>query len=365
MILLAVLIIVALVVQADPADIADQLRQVDLGILAGVVALYLLNTVAKVLRWYALVSSKGRDVAFRKVFLFFLIGLAVNNTTPGRIAGEPVRAYLLKTGTDYPMGRGMASIFLEKTIDTIVTISMALVGIVLLIRVIPWSSTVTLLLSAGVVALFMGGLIVLVAFPAGPRRVAGWVFARLRRGRRSGSVEGLERLVDGFLGTFEQGTRDIARDRPRAMAAIGLTIVIWLNETLRLWLVFLALGENVSSELMLIAVTLSSFAALLIPLGAGNSAAIAVICGLAGVDGDLATTASLVFIMTSIWLSVPLGAGAMAVTGLRASEVLSRGIDRGTSDGGWGVEPEAGPDGDPEPLDVPDEKGVPDVPDPP
>ena len=176
MILLAVLIIAALIVRADPKDILDKLRNADLRILAGVVGLYLLNTVAKVLRWYALVISKGHSVPFSKVFMYFLIGLAVNNTTPGRIAGEPVRAYLLKTGTEYPMGRGMASIFLEKTIDTIVTISMALIGIILLIRVIPWSSTVTLLLSAGVVALFMGGLIVLVAYPAGPRRLAsrGW-----------------------------------------------------------------------------------------------------------------------------------------------------------------------------------------------
>ena len=149
------------------------------------------------------------------------------------------------------------------------------------------------------------------------------------------------------------------------MAAIGLTIIIWLNETLRLWLVFLALGYNISSELMLLTVTLSSFAALLIPLGAGNSAAIAVICGLAGVDGDLATTASLVFIMTSIWLSVPLGASAMAFAGLRASEVLSRGVDMDDLDGGRGSEPEAGPEGDAESLHVPDEQGVPDVPDPP
>ena len=365
MILLAVLIIAALIVQADPKDIAEKLRHADLRILAGVVALYLLNTVAKSLRWYALVISKGHGVPFSKVLLYFLIGLAVNNTTPGRIAGEPVRAYLLKTGTDYPMGWGMASIFLEKTIDTIVTISMALIGIILLIRVIPWSSTVTLLLSAGVVALFMGGLIILVAFPAGPRRLAAWVFARLRRGRGSDTVEGLERLVDGFLGTFEHGTRDIARDRTKAMAAIGLTIIIWLNETLRLWLVFLALGYNISSELMLLTVTLSSFAALLIPLGAGNSAAITVICGLAGVDGDLATTASLVFVMTSIWLSVPLGASAMAFAGLRASEVLSRGVGMDDLDGGRGVEPEARPEGDAEALHVPDEQSVPDVPDPP
>lgn len=364
MILLAVVIIVVMVLQADPEDVIEKARGADLRLIAAVVALYLLNTLAKTIRWYALLSGDSYSVPFSRVAMFFLVGLAVNNTTPGRVAGEPVRAYLLKSGNDYPMGRAMATIFLEKTIDTVVTILFAVTGIVLLIRVIPRTATISLALSAGVIALFMGGLILLVAYPAGPRRVAAWAFGRFGSRRPSSLVANLERTVDGFLTTFERGTRDLVHDRSRTAAATGLTAVIWLNEALRLWLVFLALGYNISAELMLIATTLASFAALLIPLGAGNSAAIAVICGLAGVDGDLATTASLVFIMTSIWLSVPLGTGAMAVLGVKVKDVLTRSA-RLELAGGRRVEADPGPDGDPQPLDVPDQQRVPDVPDPP
>jgi uncharacterized protein (TIRG00374 family) len=364
MILLAVIIIVVMVLQADPQDVIRKASGADLRIIAAVIGLYLLNTLAKTIRWYALLTGDSYRVPFGKVALFFLVGLSINNTTPGRIAGEPIRAYLLKTGTGYPMGRGMATIFLEKTIDTIVTILLAITGIVLLVRVIPRTATISLALSAGIIALFMGGLILLVAYPSGPRRVSSWIFGKLRGRRSSERVANMEATVDGFLGTFEKGTRDIVHDRSRTAAATGLTVVIWLNEALRLWLIFLALGYNISAELMLIATTLASFAALLIPLGAGNSAAMVVICGLAGVDTDLATTASLVFIMTSIWLSVPLGAVAMAVLGVKVKDVLTRNVTLELSGGGR-VEPETGPDGDTKPLDVPDQQSVPNVPDPP
>jgi uncharacterized protein (TIRG00374 family) len=321
---LAVLVLVALVLQADPQVVADQLRQADLTILAGVVVLYLLNALTKVVRWYVLLSRRGESLPFGRVALYFLIGLAINNATPGRVSGEPVRAYLVKTGTDYPMGRGMASIFVEKTIDTVVTLTFAVVGILLLIGVLNEEASNTFMLSAGIVAVFMMALIVFIAFPGVPRRFAAWFFARLHRRGETARAEKWESRVDGFLGTFEQGTREIAKNPYQTAAATGLTAVIWFNEALRLWMVFLALGfdPGPSFELMMVATSLASFAALLIPLGAGSSTAIAAICTLAGIDGTLCSTAGLVFVMTSIWISIPLGAAAMAISGVKAGDVL-------------------------------------------
>lgn len=365
MVVLAVLVLAVLIFQADPSEVAGLFREADLHLLALVVGLYLLNFSTKILRWWALLTSKGHSVPLGRIALYFLIGMTISNSTPGHVSGEPVRAYLVKKGTDYPMGRGMASIFLEKTIDTIVTLSLAVIGILLLIRVLQPEASTALLLSAGIVALLMGGLIVLVAFPSGPRRISGWIFRRMRARADSERVERLEAMVDGFLGTFEQGTRDIARDRPRAMAATGLTVVIWLNDALRLWLLFLALDFNISAELSMVAVTLASFAALLIPLGAGNSAAIAAICILAGVDATLSTSVGLLFIMTSTWICVLMGVAAMAVTGVRAKDLLGASRKEEGLGGGGRVELDPGPEGDPESLDVPDEEGVPGVPDPP
>jgi uncharacterized protein (TIRG00374 family) len=364
MLLLAALVLVALVLQADPSVVAGYLRQADLRILAAVVVLYLLNSVAKIIRWYALLARKNETLPFGKVALCFFIGMAINNATPGRVSGEPVRAYLVKTETDYPMGRGMASIFLEKTIDTVVTLAMAVIGIVLLIGVLQPEATNTLLLSAGFVAIFMVALILLVAFPGIPRRLSGRLFTRMRKKGSSERVERWEGMADGFLGTFEQGTREIARNPAQTLAATGLTVVIWLNEALRLWLVFLALGYNASFELMMVATSLASFAALLIPLGAGSSTAIAAICTLAGIDASLSTTAGLVFVMTSIWISMPLGAAAMAISGVRTGDVMGK--EPVQELGGEGrVDVGAGPDPDPPALGVPDEEGVPGVPDPP
>jgi uncharacterized protein (TIRG00374 family) len=180
------------------------------------------------------------------------------------------------------------------------------------------------MLSAGIVALFMMVLIGFIAFPGIPRRMSGWFFGRLRNRGDTERAERWETTIDGFLGTFEEGTREIARNPYQTAAATGLTAVIWFNEALRLWLVFVALGfdPGPSFELMMVATALASFAALLIPLGAGSSTAIAAICTIAGIDGSLSTTAGLVFVMTSIWISIPLGAAAMALSGVKAGDVL-------------------------------------------
>ncbi len=323
LLLMAAVVLVALVLGGDPERIAEEMAMADLRIIALVVGLYLVNTLMKIVRWYVLLREPGHPVPLTKVGNYFLIGLAVNNSLPGHIAGEPVRAYLLKRSHDYPMGRAMASIFLEKTIDTVVTIIIALAGVLLLVGVLEEDLTNALLLSTGIIAALMAALIAFVAYPSGPRRISRWAFGWLRGRWAAERVERYEGIVDGFLGTFEEGTRRISHDRSRAAVATALTVVIWLNEALRLWLVFLALGFDIAAELALVAATLSSFAALLVPIGAGNSATIAVICGLAGVDAGVAASASLLHIMTSVWISAPMGAGAMAYEGVRGAELMS------------------------------------------
>jgi len=324
MLALAAVLLAFLVLNANPAKVAEQLAGADLALVGVVVGLYVLNVGVKSLRWYVLVADRRIRTPLRSVALYFVIGQSINNTTPGHLAGEAVRSTLLKDATGYPFGRGMASIFLEKTIDTIVTLVLAIGALVLLSTVLSHEATAQLLLSSALITALMATLIVFVAYPSGPRRAADWTFRRLGRWASEETIAGLRRTVDGFLGTFERGTHDISRDRARAATATGLSLAIWLNEALRLWLVFLALGLNVSSELMVVCATLSSFAALLVPIGAGNSLAIAGICALAGIDAHIATTASLLFIMTSVWLSVILGLAAMAVNGIQASELLGR-----------------------------------------
>jgi uncharacterized protein (TIRG00374 family) len=329
MLALAAVLLVFLVLRANPAMIAEELSDTNILLIVVVVGLYLVNVAVKAIRWYVLVVDREHRVPLRSVALYFVIGQAINNTTPGHLAGEAVRSTLLKDETGYPVARGMASIFLEKTIDTIVTIVLAVCALVLLSAMLSHEVAEQLLLATAIIAVLMVALIVFVAYPSGPRRLAEWSFRKLARWASGGTIDGLRRTVNGFLGTFEEGTREISHNRAKGTVATGLTLAIWLNESLRLWLVFLALGYNASFELMVLSATLSSFAALLVPIGAGNSLAIAGICGLAGIEAHIATSASLLFIMTSVWLSVLMGLVAMAVKGIQATRVVGpAGLDK-------------------------------------
>ncbi|UCG69969.1 MAG: flippase-like domain-containing protein, partial [Thermoplasmata archaeon] len=133
---ISIAMIIVMIIITDPKKMGEILVETDFSLVLGVVGLYLINGFVKAARWQILVASSGSKIKFFRIYLFLLIGLMINNTTPGRVGGEPVRAYLLRSQDNIPMGRGLSTIFVERIVDLIVLTSMALIGIGLIIPIL-------------------------------------------------------------------------------------------------------------------------------------------------------------------------------------------------------------------------------------
>lgn len=314
----SILMIIIMILMANPQDLISALAGVNLYLIFIVIALYFVNLFVKAIRWHVLLNSTGdsKKVPFRRILPYYLIGLALNNITPGRIGGDPVRAYILKSKENVPMGQGLSSVFIEKIADLFILAILALIGVLLLFPYLQGSIVFQLLLS--VIIVFVG------------------IFALLYAVLRTTL---LEKLTDGFLrftnkmkrrdvdtkagvavkslvSKFRDGVEEIMNKKKGLGITISLTVAIWLNEAVRLYIILMALGINNLPSLAMV-IIVSSMATLfgsILIWGTGNAAIIAGVFATVGLSLSDATAAGFLMIMTSIWLSVPIGVGIMLVT---------------------------------------------------
>ena len=120
---LAFVTLIGLIYAIEPDKILDAMSEIEYSLLILAVILYLINTVIKAMRWRLIVSSTGTDLGYVEAFRLFLCGLAVNNTTPGGVSGEPLRVMLLRYKKGTPTGEGLSTIFSERLIDLTVEVS--------------------------------------------------------------------------------------------------------------------------------------------------------------------------------------------------------------------------------------------------
>jgi len=300
LIVVSIILIIAMIFIADPRKLFNILSKVNLQIIIYVVLLYLINIVFKAFRWHLLINSSGKSVSFSKNISFLMIGLMVNNTTPGRIAGEPVRVHLLNSRANVSVGRGLATIFAERIMDLIILTTMALIGLIFILPLIP-SSDIQILL----IPFFVN------------------IFNRITKDKWS---DKLEKSRESFTSSFKKGFNEILKTKKYGILCMFLTVLIWLNEAFRIYLILLALpGVSVSSfGSVLIASSAATLFGIALPGGALNAALIAMVFTATGIEVASATTAGILAIMTSIWLSVPLGIIAMFIVGLKIDKLAKK-----------------------------------------
>ena len=226
-------------------------------------AVHLLDSLG----WRATMGTMAKGVRFWKIFLTRLAGEAINYITPSAyLAGEPVKAYLLKKHR-VPMIKGLASVVTAKTMVIVTQVLFVLLGVILLSLRSPDSSKIIYasLLIVGVITLGLGVLI----------------FAQ-RRGLFTGILRVLEaiKLPAGFLKRREHHLQELDQrirgfydeDRVGFLFSLGFFMVGWLVGSLEIYLLisFLDIPVDLSTAISLEALTTVIRAAVFfIPSGVG------------------------------------------------------------------------------------------------
>ncbi|MBN1109253.1 MAG: flippase-like domain-containing protein [Methanomassiliicoccales archaeon] len=305
-------LIILVVLVSNPEAVGEALQNVDPNLILLVIVLYLINLVVKAYRWGVLLGQRDHVLSFRTIFTAFSLSQAINNLIPGRVVGETSRIVEMNSKQGVSVGHGLATVVTERVMDFVLLTLLTVSSLFLLLTDIISELRGYLILMVAIMVLANLFFLYLLARPALMVRMGAWGarlverFIKGERGRRY-SVKIMD-TVQAFNETLTYK----GRWRPMMWASV-LTVIIWVNEIVRLFFIIEALGVNVSMVAVIATTSLASLSTVMLSAGSGNVVMSSAVLSAAGLDPYVAATAGLLSAMTSIWLSVPVSLIAMTI----------------------------------------------------
>jgi len=109
-------------------------------------------------RWSLILQSRGHKIPFRKLFVYRIIGTAINFFTPGpRVGGEPTQASLLgKHNVEFT--EGLSTVMIDKIIDTSTCGILFIIGafLVSMRYALPHTTEILMMIAGIIFIIFIG-----------------------------------------------------------------------------------------------------------------------------------------------------------------------------------------------------------------
>ncbi|MGA1866389.1 MAG: lysylphosphatidylglycerol synthase transmembrane domain-containing protein [Thermoplasmatota archaeon] len=309
---LGLFLIAVLLLRADVSDTLNVLSEASIDMISIVLALYFFNMFCKVLRWYGLLKGMGAKNIGLITLPIFLASLALNNSTPGKLGGEPVRALMLKEHTGNRISKGIATIFAEKSLDILTILLLSVLGLAYMVSVLGFEDVRGMVIVIGIGG-FIIVMVILLLVNRGFLRIANKIIERcalaLTRGNKDSKLHMFFDKLEGSVDRYHTSLRTLRRNPWTGTGVIMLTIAIWINEAIRFYLVVRSLPEDVyiSFPGAIAAIALANILGFILPIGAGNVFGSKSVLELLSVGGSTAMAASLLQVATSLWISIPMG----------------------------------------------------------
>ena len=288
---LAVVVYGGFAVYEGGAEVGGQLLAFAWEWLPVLLGLSLANYVVRFIRWELYLRMLDIRVDLRTSLSIFLAGLAMT-ITPGKI-GEFLKSYLLKESAGVPMARSAPIVFVERVTDLLSLLLLASFGVatyepdavpLVVATALASVAAVVVLQSQRLTSLALG---LVARLPVGSR-----VAPKLEE-----AVEASRALL-GF----------------RALAlGLFLATVSWFFECAEYSLAFEGFGLELPMGAAVFGYSFSTVAGVVSPGGVGPTDffLIEIAQRLGQVDGDVATAASFLVRLCTLWFAVLLGAVAL------------------------------------------------------
>jgi hypothetical protein len=284
------------------------------------VAIYFVGVWVRAWRWHYLLGPI-KKIPTKTMFPITTIGYMGNNIYPAR-AGEVLRAVILKRREGVPVSASLATIIVERIFDGVVMLAFIFVNLPELARLTGASGFVGNIQQVALIGTgaFLGALAVFLLaamFPKVTARVGGWFIVRFL-------PERLREKVDGILLKFLEGLASL-RSPSNVLMVFFTSVIIWLLETGKYWLVMHAFPFEVSFFALMLMNGIVNLATT-IPsapgyIGTFDAPGIAVLTAY-GVDQATAAGYTLV-LHVALWLPITLlGAYYLAREGIKWSDAM-------------------------------------------
>lgn len=309
---ISILILAVILYFVGIDEVINALKVANLYLIALAIATQVFTYFLYTLRWKILNDIADLNSSIFKLLPITLVGLAVNNITPsGRGGGEPVRAYIFAREEDYPMEETFAAVVADRALDTFPFVVLAILTIIGMTLYFDFSPALLAVMVVAVIAIVLI-LILLVYMSINPnfgKRVDGWIIGLVRRFYKKNSDE-LEQKIHNVIKGFQDTMNLVIRNKKVLYYALPLSFVIWIFEILRVYIVFLAFGANVSPVVIGEVFILASLAGMipLLPGGLGAVDGIMIVFyTAAGVSASISAGATVIERLISFWLATILG----------------------------------------------------------
>jgi glycosyltransferase 2 family protein len=278
------LLLIGVVWYANPRALWATLERADPWLVALAVVVSMVASVLAATRWAAIARGIGLVAPNERLIVMYARGITTNILLPGgTLSGDLLRSVQLSQ-LGNPLVRCVLSVFLDRCSGLWVLCVLSLlaaVGVVLQHgahfahdQMIAYLLTLTTIAAAPFIPL---------PFDAVERSRIAWVAALAIH--------------------WEQMRERLRLARPALLSSVWQSLAVGLLSACALWICGMAVGISVSYPVMLAAAA-PIFIMAALPVGVGGfgtrEVAAAIVLGLAGVEGDLAIAAALLFGLTAI-----------------------------------------------------------------
>jgi uncharacterized protein (TIRG00374 family) len=271
--------------------------------------MFLASLVLRVRRWQRLLEKVNIKLPFWKLSKIYAAGQFLSNLTPGKI-GDPARSIILKATNNKSIGISLSSIFIERVFDVIVTVTIALIGLV-------YYATSNLSL----------WLVITLALYITFFSVAIYVLISEKRSKiffsKFFSVFFFFKFLKKFRGSIEKFSKNLHKSFIRYKNARVLfetlyySFSIWVIEGLMLFIGFMAIGLYVNPFLTIAVCSVSVLisVATLLPggLGSGEAVNLLILTNIFSIKPAEVMAATLISRFFGYWMYAIIGSVILAV----------------------------------------------------
>lgn len=284
---ISLIILLVLIIYPNPMMVLTKIGNADIFYIFAALLCSLVAIFLQVVKWKVLLKG----ISFSKTFPVQLLGIALNNLSPGK-AAEPLKAAFLKQYTGRPVSKTLPSIIWERVFDIIVIFLFALFAIA--------SLTKELFIYGLIGMCVLAFLVVLLIAVLFSKNVGKRVFKVLIK------LPILKKLSTEFFRSFYKTKISWYR----ILTSLIISVVIWTLYGISFYFSMLSVGFLLPITLLTGIMCLSIIIGVVtsLPGGLGSTDVVMVLLlSVLGVPGATSVSGVLISRILSVWLGIFLG----------------------------------------------------------
>lgn len=307
--LIGVLLVLIMIAFMGIEDIIPILRKADIRYYILAMGAQITVYLLWLFKWKILTKAINLNVKKRKMLPVLLSGIFVDTVVPsGRIGDIPLRGYMFSRIANVSPEDSFATVAADRALDGISVAAVMLSALIILL--FSWNLPLYILILLGFGTALIAFLVILFLYmclrPDPAMRFVMWIIRRLESIiERFRPIDYVKEKVEEFMIGFSHGSRSILRKKRYVSPALAMAFLSWFFNVVRMYLVFLALGQITSFGVLGIAVTIGIMLyAIPLPGGLGIvEGAYVLVFSAAGIPPEVSLTAALLDRSISFWLT--------------------------------------------------------------